>query len=171
MKSMMICGFDVGLRNSAYGIIRANFDDADPDVIPLELVSAGMITTPSKMPYAESLRSIRDQTLLLLHGYAIDVVGIEDVHPPIGRNIGSIKGTAMVIGVLHETVWCVHELEPRLVSPSHMKVSITGNGKADKKMVAKVVRDTLISPSLKVGHVTDALAVALTVLGDIELEL
>lgn len=170
MKSMMICGFDVGLRNSAYGIIRANFDD-DPDVIPLELVAAGMISTPSKMPYAKSLRSIRDQTMLLLHGYAVDVVGIEDVHPPVGRNIGSVKGTAMVIGVLHETVWCVHELEPRLVSPSHIKVSIAGTGKADKNMVAKVVRDTLNSPNLKVGHITDALAVALTVLGDLELEL
>ena len=164
---MRVLGFDVGLRNTGWGIISCELDK-------LDYVDSGVITSPKNTPYAESLRYIRGEAAMLLRKYRIDEIGIEDVHPGV-RRVGSIKGTSMVIGVLHELTAYMGHPEPYLISPTQIKKSIAGDGRADKKAVMEAVAIELqltriimkgkAEPGVvKAGHETDALAVAITLL-------
>ena len=164
---MRLLGFDVGLRNTGWGIISC-------ELHRLDYVDSGVITSPKNTPYAESLRYIRVEAEAVMRKYQIDEVGIEDVHPGV-RRVGSIKGTSMVIGVLHELTAYMGYPEPHLIAPTRVKKSVTGDGRADKKVVLEAVAHALKLTSVvmkgkakpgvvKAGHETDALAIAMTML-------
>ena len=170
---MNALGIDVGLRNLGWGIVTT-----EDDVLDAAYVASGIITTPKKAPYAESLRIIRVELEAVMREWKIDQVGIEDFHPMGNRSLASLKGTNYVIGVIHELTAYMGYPEPYLISPSRMKKHLTGDGRADKKAVMEHVAHALRLTSVvmkgkakpgvvKAGHETDALAIAMTTISEV----
>lgn len=164
---MNVLGIDPGLRNLGWGIISV-----DDDTGALHYISSGVIKTPAKQPYGATLSEIRAELGVVMSSWKIDEVGIEDVFQMGTRNVGSVKGTNYVIGVIHELAAYMGSPEPFLIPPSTMKKVLTGDGRADKRAVLEAVVGSLGLTSVvmkgkapagvvKAGHASDSLAIAI----------
>lgn len=164
---MNILGIDPGLRNLGWGIISV-----DDETGGLSYVNSGLIKTDVKQPYGASLDKIRFELGAIMGNLKIHEIGIEDIHAMVSRNMGSLKGTNYVIGVIHQLAVYLGSPEPYLISPSRMKKVLTGDGRANKVTVLEAVVQSLQltrvvmrgkAPAgvVKAGHAVDALAIAL----------
>ena len=148
---MFVLGIDPGLTVTGYGLVRRTRT--------LEAVAAGIIRTdPASDTSARLLHLYRLLSALIVE-HEPEVVAIEQVftnrnrHSAIG--VGRAAGVAMLAAA--ESGLKVHEYVPTMV-----KSAITGDGRADKSAVQRMValRLGLADPPRPVDA-ADALAVAL----------
>ena len=93
-----------------------------------------------------------------------DVVVVEDVFVRKGARSALILGQAR--GVVLATCG-MQGLPVRSVPTSQVKLRVAGRGRADKVQVAEMVRALLGLPELPFEDAADALAVALSAVGDV----
>lgn len=93
-----------------------------------------------------------------------DVVVVEDVFVRKGARSALILGQAR--GVVLATCG-MQGLPVKSVPTSKVKLRVTGRGRADKGQVAEMVRALLGLPELPFEDAADALAVALSLVGDV----
>lgn len=148
---MTILGIDPGSRRIGYGII--------------EKKGGGLIFIEAGLLGAESLNSSNSLIQSKLHLSQIikkfkpGLVAIEKLY--FAKNQKTALGVAENRGVIILTATEL-SVPVREYSPSEVKAKITGYGAADKKSVAKMVRLTLKTPSLKtIDDASDALAIAI----------
>lgn len=148
---MLILGIDPGSRVCGYGIISV--DNFAPS-----LVDAGVIKIESRELQHQIVEFIEGIDLIF-DTYDITEVAMEDIfyayNPKSVIKLAQFRGAIclkilQVIGNFAE------------YTPLQVKKSLTGNGKADKKQVAYMVKNLLkINADIKPLDITDALAVAL----------
>ncbi|MCD6217650.1 crossover junction endodeoxyribonuclease RuvC [bacterium] len=151
---MRIAGIDCGLNITGYGIIES--DDWD-----MNLVEAGVIRTRVNQPLEKRVMIIHDELESVLDEFKPDIMIVEDLyshyaHPKTAIIMGHARG-AIFLSAAH----C--EIPVVSYSATHIKKSLTGNGRAPKDQVNMMVKDILnVKGEIKPSDVSDALACAIT---------
>ena len=155
---MLILGIDPGTATTGFGLIRSENKK-------LEVIDFGLIETEKNGIPAKRLVSIYKQVKNLFKEFEPDVVAIERLF------FATNAKTAMAVGQAHGVMlFAAAESNIEIVeyAPGTIKKTVTGDGRADKKLVQKAVRSFLgakvRSKARKKTHfdnAADALAVAL----------
>jgi crossover junction endodeoxyribonuclease RuvC len=145
-------GIDPGTAILGFGVVA--LEDGN-----LRLVDAGCIRTDSHETDAERLRQINAALRLLLAEHRPGRVAIERLYFQRNVQTAMTVGQARGVALLAASELGVPIDEP---TPNEVKLSVCGNGAADKRQVALMV-ERLLNVSLKgvVDDATDALALAI----------
>jgi len=148
-----IIGIDPGLKVTGYGVVRK----AGGRIL---LVEGGLVRTSLGAPLEERLRQLHTQLAQVLEAFPPETVVVEDLysqyaHPRTAILMGHARGVVYLAAA--EAGAGVAAYPPALV-----KRSLTGNGRAPKDQVGRMVAQLLqLAEPPRPEDVTDALALAL----------
>lgn len=149
---MRILGIDPGSRYTGFGII-------DRYGSRLTVVDHGRIRLPSELPLALRLSRLTSSIADLVTRLSPDVAVLEALFR--GVNPKSLIVLAQARGAILATL-ATAGLEIQEYTPAEVKSAVTGNGRADKQQVARIVQLVLGMGNLELPPDTsDALAVAI----------
>ncbi|HVT61064.1 MAG TPA: crossover junction endodeoxyribonuclease RuvC [Thermoanaerobaculia bacterium] len=152
---MLILGLDPGSLHTGYGLVEKRGT-------AVELRDVGRISCPRGQPLGMRLAHLVSRLEELLRGARPDLAVLET--PFHGLNARSLIVLAEARGALLATL-AGAGVEIAEYSPAEVKSAITGNGRAGKDQVARMVRLLLAAPGYDWAAVapdtTDALALAL----------
>lgn len=147
---MLILGIDPGSRHTGYGAVEKDGPD-------LRVVEVGTLSPPSGEELPRRLVHLADEI-----GAVVDRLGpaLAVVETPFhGRSSKSLIVLAQARGALLAEL-ARRGLEVREFTPAEVKSAVTGNGRAAKEEVARMVRMLLRFDGECSSDATDALAVA-----------
>lgn len=148
---MIVLGIDTSLRSTGYGVLEVK----GSKLIALDY---GNIRNAPKLPLTACLKAINTKVVELIETYKPDEMAIESVI--YGKN----AGTMLVLGQARGAVLTAaalaglpaYEYEPR-----RMKMSICGNGLAEKEQIQRMVKTLLNLEELPQNDAADALGLAI----------
>ncbi|KKR78255.1 MAG: Crossover junction endodeoxyribonuclease RuvC [Candidatus Curtissbacteria bacterium GW2011_GWA1_40_9] len=158
---MIIFGIDPGTATTGYGVIKTNNENSK---YLFSLIEYGCIVTPKDMEMPMRLLSIHKDLNVLLRQYKPDCVSIEQLF------FGVNSRTAMTVGQARGVVLATvanYRIPIYEYQGLHVKHTITGSGKSDKKEMQKWVMRYLGRRKLKkptngyIDDAADAIAVAM----------
>ena len=150
---MRVLGVDPGLTRCGLGVV-----DGVPGRQP-RLVAVDVIHTASDLDVARRLVAIEETIESWIARYRPTAVAIERVFAQ--HNVQTVMGTAQVAGVAM-LVAAKHGIPVSLHTPSEVKASITGSGRASKDQVgAMVTRILKLEDVPQPADAADALALAI----------
>ena len=154
---MIILGIDPGLASVGYALIKVS------KAFPAKLLEAGIISTSSKLQIAERLYIIRKDLSNLLESYSPDYIGVELLY--FTKNVKTGIAVSQARGVILESIFAYNrELKIYEYTPTKVKHSLVGFGKAGKKELQKAVSRLLgLEIEIRPDDAADALALALMV--------
>lgn len=149
---MLTLGIDPGVSRTGYGLVRKIDED-------LTLVEYGVIATESESPPAQRLRVICDELeRIIVHHRPTDVAVERLFFSSNARTalaVGEARGVALLAAAKHDLP--VYEY-----TPSEVKESLVGYGRATKGQVQELVKIVLDLDFLpEPDDAADALAVAI----------
>ncbi len=148
-------GLDPGLGRLGYAVVQGTITNP-------QIVTFGCFETSPKRPHADRLVQIGQAVEGLLKKYQPSVVGLEKLF--FSTNVK----TALVVGEARGVIaYTIQKNHGRLAefSPQEVKLAATGQGRADKKQVQKMLKLIFGLPTLpKPDDAADALALALCAL-------
>lgn len=154
----MICrvlGIDPGLACTGWGLI-------DSDGIRHKHLDHGVIETDSGSPPEQRLLILHRELTALLRAFKPVAMGIERLF--FIKNISSAMPVSQARGIAL-LVAAQNNVKVEEFSPTSIKESVVGVGRADKKQVQDMVRLLLGLDELpKSDHAADALAAAITLI-------
>lgn len=147
---MRVLGIDPGSRHTGYGVVEASGSR-------LRLVACGTVSPGDDLPLATRLAAIHEALLQVIRRHAPAAVSVEEVYHAINARsalvLGQARGAALAAAAQLE----VHEY-----AASEIKRAVTGNGRAQKEQVARMVALLLGSAEAPGDeHACDALAAAI----------
>jgi len=150
---MIIIGVDPGLHITGYGILQSTGRD-------VRVVEAGVIKTREKDGFEIRLNEIYSEFTNIITQHRPDYIAVEELYSHYAH-----PKTAIVMGHARGLIF-LQAAQARILVVSYaatrIKNSLTGNGRASKKQVIRMVQSTLnIGPELESPDTADALAVAL----------
>lgn len=148
-----ILGVDPGLITTGYGLI---------DVVgnTHTIVEGGVIRIPPKLPLEQRLSTLFFGLQEIYKDFQPDAVALEEVHtqyerPIVAVMMGHARGVICLTAALNQTPLFNY-------APTHIKSSLTGNGRASKEQIRRMVQVRLnLKTTPEPLDVSDALAVAL----------
>lgn len=153
---MIVLGLDPGTTRIGYGVVEKG--------APPELLACGVLNVKAKNREARLSEAVH-HLKKLLKIYKPEVVALEKLffvkNRKTGLQVSEMRGALLVVA---------YEENKRLLeyAPTEIKLYVTGDGKADKSAVSKMVKLTLQTNKIPgPDDVTDAIAVALAALYDI----
>lgn len=149
---MLVLGLDPGSRHTGYGLVEAKGDR-------LHAVAHGRITCKTDQALEQRLRFLYEAIGSILTKFEPDAVALESLFH--GINSRSLIVLAQARGALLARV---AEAEAPIAeySPAEVKSAVTGNGRADKTQVQRMVSMLLSVPREELNpDSADALAVAI----------
>jgi crossover junction endodeoxyribonuclease RuvC len=150
---MRVLGIDPGLTRCGLGVV-----DGVPGRQP-RLVAVDVVQTASDLDVARRLMAIEETIESWVARYRPTAVAIERVFAQ--HNVQTVMGTAQVAGVAM-LVAARHGIPVSLHTPSEVKASITGSGRASKDQVgAMVTRILKLEDVPQPADAADALALAI----------
>lgn len=149
---MRILGIDCGSLVTGWGVIES-------DGASHRFLAAGAIRTSSSATFPERLCAIGRELRRVVDEYRPETAAVEDTFQAMNARsalkLTHVRGVALF--VLGEAGLPVGEYPPATV-----KVSVTGNGRAEKEQVLSMVRTLLrLDRDLEPLDVSDAVAVAI----------
>ncbi len=148
----IVLGIDPGLAHTGWGVVAQCGSR-------LSCVAYGCVTTSPSMQLADRLLKIHDQIGAVIARFEPTCVGIETVW--FGQNItaafatGQARGAALVAAA-------AAGLEVGEFTPNQIKLSVVGEGHAEKEQVQYMVRHLLgLREDPHPDHAADALAAAI----------
>lgn len=151
-----VLGVDPGLTRCGLAILAG--PPSAPRVVATELVS-----TAADVPIEQRLAHLHDAVCAIIGAHAPTAVAVERVL--FSRNVRTAMATGQAAGVVLLAA-AQAGLPVWSYSPNDVKLTVTGDGAADKDGVARMVALQLgLSEIPTPADVADALAVALTHLG------
>ncbi len=155
---MLILGIDPGTATTGFGLIDANHKT-------LEAMEWGLIETDKKDGTGVRLQNMHKQMSDLLKRVTPDIVAIEKIF--FATNAKTAIAVGQALGVMLFTA-SVLKREVVEYAPGTIKKMVAGDGRADKKLVQKAVREILgrkvrskAKERTHFDNAADALAVAL----------
>lgn len=150
---MRVLGVDPGLTRCGVGVI-------DGDVgAPISLVGVGVILTSAHLPLERRLMQLEKELLEWVQLHRPDVIAVERVFSQL--NVRTVMGTGQAAGIALLTA-AKSGIPVFMHTPSEVKASVTGTGRANKAQVAEMVRRILSLEAIpKPVDATDALALAI----------
>lgn len=149
---MLILGIDPGSLHTGYGLVERNGS-------ALVAVDAGRFSCPRDLDLPRRLAHLAGRLEELIAARRPDLAVLET--PFHGMNARSLIVLAQARGALL-AVLAGRGIEIREYSPAEVKSAVTGNGRADKDQVARMVRLLLSARGDGwASDATDALALAI----------
>ncbi len=150
---MLILGIDPGSRSTGFGVVRARSGNR------CEVVDFGRFAVDAAAPLATRLALLLDDLDELLDSVRPSVAAIESTF--LGMNPRSLvvlsQARGAILGALGR-----HGLEIVEYSPAEVKNAVTGNGRAQKDQVERMVKTLLGLPADPLPRDSaDALAIAI----------
>jgi crossover junction endodeoxyribonuclease RuvC len=152
-KPHKILGIDPGYGRMGFGVILV-------DGSKIELVDYGVITTPASDTFEKRLLAISNDLQEVLTRNKPDAFAIEKLFfgksSTTAMKVAESRGVALLSGAKANIPIVEY-------APSQIKLALTGDGKANKQGVQKMVKELLSLPRIpKPDDAADALAVAIT---------
>ena len=145
-------GIDPGLATVGFGVIES-------DKNGLRFIDCGIIKTPKDLSLPERLAMIETDLESLLKNIRPAAVGVEDLY--FAKNVTTALKVAHARGVILAHL-SRHHIPLFEFSPLQVKNGVTGDGKADKRMMQAMVQRLLnLKTPPKPDDAADALAVAI----------
>ncbi len=150
---MRVLGVDPGLTRCGIGII-----DGD-STRRVALVEMSVLRSDAKLPLERRLQIIHTGIVACVAEYAPDRMAVERVFAQ--QNVRTAIGTAQASAVI--MLAAVDAGIPvTMHTPSEVKAAVTGNGRADKRQVATMVKRLLrLESEPRPADTADALALAI----------
>jgi crossover junction endodeoxyribonuclease RuvC len=151
-KGYIILGIDPGSIKTGFGLINVSGNSYTH-------IENGLIAPPKGMEFKERVAYIFRGVTETIEEFKPDYLSLEDIF--ISKNaqsalkLGHIRGAVMSAAVVHGVP--VFEY-----SPTRVKQSITGNGRAEKFQIQEMVKLLLKLKEIPQEDAADALAVAIT---------
>jgi len=144
-------GIDPGLARVGYGLVRTHGQS-------LDLLDYGLIETPARQPRPDRLRRIHEGLLAVIDANRPSDLVIEALffakNVTTGIAVGEARGVVLLAAA--ERSLRVHE-----VSPTSVKSSLTGNGRADKYQMQRMIQVLFrLAKPPRPDDVADAIALA-----------
>ena len=150
---MRILGVDPGLTRCGVGIIDANVDRS------VSLVTVTVLKTDKDLELPLRLLQLREELSALIEAFSPDRIAVERVFAQ--HNLRTVMGTAQASAVAFVEA-AQRGIPVDMHTPSEVKASVTGTGRANKAQVATMVGRLLTLPEGKLlPDATDALALAI----------
>ena len=150
---MRVLGIDPGLTRCGLGVVEGSVGR------PLHLVAVGLARTAVDLPTALRLCEVERTVDEWLDTHRPDAVAVERVFSQ--HNVKTVMGTAQASGIAM-VVAARRGIPVALHTPSEVKASVTGSGRADKAQVgAMVARLLRLDAVPKPADSADALALAI----------
>jgi len=147
-----VLGVDPGLTRCGLGVVEGVPGRAT-------LVAVGVVRTPADAPLGERLVALEREFEGWLDLHRPDAVAVERVFAQ--SNVRTVMGTAQA-GAVAVVCAARRGLPVALHTPSEVKASVTGSGRADKEQVALMVARLLrLDGPPRPADAADALALAL----------
>lgn len=148
---MLILGIDPGLERIGYGLVRRQGSILTPIVY-------GLIETP-RIALPDRLRLIEEQFRALLDQHQPDAVATERqlfaANKTTALDVAKALGVILLVCGQKGLAWAEY-------TPPQVKLSVVGNGAADKRQVQFMVTKLLsLEKTPKPDDVADALAIAI----------
>ncbi|HJU82362.1 MAG TPA: crossover junction endodeoxyribonuclease RuvC [Acidimicrobiia bacterium] len=147
---MFVLGIDPGLTTTGYGLVRRGRS--------LEAISAGVIRTDPIRPLGERLLELHTGISSLIDEHGPDAMAIETMFT--NRNLQTAAAVGRAAGVVILAA-AQRRLPVFEYVPTMVKSAITGDGSADKRMVATMVGKRLGIAPPSPADAADGLAVAI----------
>ena len=149
---MIVLGIDPGTASTGYGVIKKTKS--------LQCLGYNVIHTTPDLNPGERLRIINNKISKIIRKYKPDVLAIENVY--FFKNLKTVIPVSQAKGAILLTA-AKKRVPVCELSPLQIKLTVTGNGRADKKEVQKRIKKILKLKEIpKPSHAADALAAAVT---------
>ncbi|MBL7072551.1 MAG: crossover junction endodeoxyribonuclease RuvC [Candidatus Omnitrophica bacterium] len=152
---MKILGIDPGLVRTGYGLIEVFSDER------VKLIEAGVVKTRPDQGISNRLRIIYDNLNDIIRTYKPQVVVLEKLyshykHPATSILMGHARGVVCLL--------CgINSVQLVNYSATHIKKAVTGNGRAGKKQIQRMVKELLkLKKDPEPVDISDALAMAMS---------
>jgi crossover junction endodeoxyribonuclease RuvC len=150
---MRVLGIDPGLTRCGLGVVEGSVGRR------LDMLGHGVVVTPADLPTALRLCELERVVGDWIDEHAPDAVAVERVFSQ--HNVRTVMGTAQASGVAM-VVAARRGIPVALHTPSEVKASVTGSGRADKAQVgAMVARLLRLDAAPRPADAADALALAI----------
>jgi crossover junction endodeoxyribonuclease RuvC len=150
---MRVLGIDPGLTRCGVGVVEGSIGRQ------LSLVDVGVVRTTADTPIEQRLCLIESGLEEWLDATSPEAVAVERVFSQ--HNVKTVMGTAQASGIAL-LVAARRGLPVALHTPSEVKASVTGSGRADKAQVgAMVTRLLRLTEIPRPADAADALALAI----------
>ena len=150
---MRVLGVDPGLTRCGVGIVEGVIGS------PISLVGVGVILTPAEAPLEQRLLDLDQQLSEWINLWKPDVIAVERVFSQ--HNVRTVMGTGQAAGIAL-LLAAKAGIPVMMHTPSEVKESVTGSGRANKAQVALMVQKILNLETIpKPVDATDALALAI----------
>jgi crossover junction endodeoxyribonuclease RuvC len=148
-----VLGIDPGLTRCGLGVVEGSVGR------PLGMLAYGVIRTAAELPTALRLCEIERALDDWLDLHRPDAVAVERVFSQ--HNVRTVMGTAQASGVAMVAA-ARRGLPVALHTPSEVKASVSGSGRADKAQIAVMVTRLLgLEAAPRPPDAADALALAI----------
>jgi crossover junction endodeoxyribonuclease RuvC len=146
-------GVDPGLTRCGVGIVEGAIGS------PISLVGVGVILTPIEAALDQRLLELDQQLSEWINLWKPDVIAVERVFSQ--HNVRTVMGTGQAAGIAL-LLAAKAGIPVMMHTPSEVKASVTGSGRANKAQVALMVQKILNLETIpKPVDATDALALAI----------
>jgi crossover junction endodeoxyribonuclease RuvC len=149
---MIILGIDPGTATMGYGIIKKEGMD-------LTCLEYGLIETKKTLSDAQRLRKIDEEIEKIFNDFSPKALAIEKVY--FSKNVKTAMTVSQAKGIVMLKA-AKENIPVYEFSPSQIKSTITGHGKAKKMQVQKMIKSQLrlkdvidINKGKKVGYIED----------------
>jgi len=150
---MRVLGVDPGLTRCGVGIVEGAIGS------PISLVGVGVILTPAEAALEHRLLDLDQQLSEWINLWKPDVIAVERVFSQ--HNVKTVMGTGQAAGIAL-LLAAKAGIPVMMHTPSEVKASVTGSGRANKAQVALMVQKILNLETIpKPVDATDALALAI----------
>lgn len=150
---MRVLGIDPGLTRCGIGIVEGAVGR------PLTMMGVGVILTPSTISLESRLLELDTAINEWVSLWSPDFIAVERVFAQ--HNVRTVMGTAQAAGVAL-LIAAKSGIPVMMHTPSEVKASVTGSGRANKEQVAQMVAKLLNLKEIpKPVDATDALALAI----------
>ncbi len=146
-----VLGIDPGTRVTGYGVV--DYRDRG-----LSYVCGGLIRPPQKRVLSKRLYILSEELSNIIEEYRPTCMAVEGLYLALNARSAMMLGHARGVVLMNAGRFGLEVFE---YSPSTVKQSITGYGRAPKEQVRGMVKRLLKSDVIDGLDVTDALAVAI----------
>jgi crossover junction endodeoxyribonuclease RuvC len=151
--AVTIVGIDPGLHITGYGVIKSSGNQ-------IKILEAGVIRTPARADFPAKLKEIYDEMGHILTQFKPDYMAVEELyshyaHPKTAIIMGHARGIIFVRA-------SVSNIPIVSYASTRIKKSLTGNGRATKMQMQRMIKSTLkLTDDVCSPDTADALAAAL----------
>ncbi len=149
---MRILGIDPGLAATGWAILEK--------ASPPRLLQFGCVKTKKVTPFSQRLAIIFGAIGQIIKEYQPQIMAVEDLF--FAKNSKTALKVAQAMGIIRLAGY-QGKLQILTYTPLHIKTTIVGYGRADKRQIEFMVQKTLRRrAAIRPNHAADAVAVALT---------